>query len=272
MDTHTPTYAPRMTLRPEQYQVAIPSYARRLTLSAKTLPLLQRGGVDPSRITVVCATADEAAAYRVALMPELYGRIVVAAPSLRAARAHIAGMYPVGTPVVQIDDDVDSVVEALDKKTLRPVADLDRLFTDAFRQAQEQDCYLWGVAPVPNAFYLAPGQVKTGLRFCIGTLFGWWNRGPDHPTQQLVLDEKEDYERTLRFYDHDGKVLRLDGVSMRTRHYDEPGGMQTYRTVDDSHIAAAYLIDKWPQYVSINPRRTGPRAEVVLRARKRAPA
>jgi hypothetical protein len=254
---------------PDSYVVAIPTYRRRTALASKTLPLLLARGVDPQRITIVVADLAEADSYRAVLLPGTYGRISVASVTLRSARHHIAALYPDGTPVVQIDDDVSDVVEAVDKKTLRPVPNLDRMFRDAFTTAADKSCYLWGVAPVPNAFYLNPGKASAGLKFCIGTLFGWWSRGPHHTTQRLYLDEKEDYERTLRFYDHDGQVLRLDGVSIKTRHYEEPGGMQEYRTVQDSHFAAAYLQSQWPQYVHINTKRTGPRTEILLRARKR---
>ena len=45
-----------------------------------------------------------------------------------------------------------------------------------------------------------------------------------------TIDDKEDYERSIKYYLKDGGVLRFNNVTCRTNCRKEPGGMQVERT------------------------------------------
>jgi regulator of replication initiation timing len=100
---------------------------------------------------------------------------------------------------------------------------LGQLFIDTFKKCNEESINLWGIYPVENAWFMSPKET-TDLRFIVGPCFGIINR---HDSRlKLTLDEKENVERTLQYWSLDGKVLRLNNITLRTQYYKTPGGMQ----------------------------------------------
>lgn len=246
------------------YTVAIPSRGRADLLTRCTLPLLVAGGVDPGAIHV-WVTADELDAYDAAVAP-LFPRVAVmdhgGQPGMGNARNAIVGRYVPGTRLVQADDDLRAIDRRVDAKTLAPVADIDALFRDAFTATAQQGVSLWGIYPVRNAYFMQP-RLFLGLTYVIGCLFGMTVHGD--ASEQVVTDDKEDYERTLRHFLRDGAVARLDNVTVQSRFYTEPGGMQTYRTPDTIARGARTLVDTWPDLCSYTVSRARGTAEVRLK-------
>ena len=177
--------------------IAVPTYQRAATLVRCTLALLRRHAIDPGRVTLFVADADEEAVYEALLPLEYRRRIVRAVVGMRAVRNFIQQFYGDGVPVVALDDDVRDVVQRRDGRTLTPVADLAELFTDAFALADRAGAGLWGVYPVANALFMKP-TVTYDLRYVVGCLWGCWNSTVD--SLAVTLDDKEDYERTLKWY------------------------------------------------------------------------
>ena len=77
--------------------------------------------------------------------------------------------------------------------------------------------------------------------------------------------DKEDYERTIKYYLKDGGVLRFNNISCYTRCYKVAGGIQATRKIEDSNKNATILINKYPQLVSVNNGRNSPFVEILLR-------
>lgn len=246
------------------YRVAIPSHRRADRLAATTLAILLAGRVDERRVTVFVDDTDPTIdGYRA------LGVEVVALPTtgIAAARQAIARHYPPGTPVVCLDDDVTGIVRNREGE-LHPIADLDRWLRDAFTTTAGHDLHVWGVGPVPNAFYMRR-QVTTGLRFVIGTLYGFTAR-PDHPVHAPhTVPVKEDYETSLRAWWWDGGVVRLGDVAVQADHYKAPGGCVDTRTTEASETAARELISQWPGLVRRNTRRASGHAEITLATKGR---
>lgn len=241
--------------RPADYQVAIPSYKRPDGLMSKTIPLLMAGGVDPLRITVFLHDNDpDRAAYERVLRGT---GITVTATTRRGItdqRTGIIDAYPAGTPLVCMDDDVTGVVEAVTKKKLGPVADLDGLFRSMFLDTAARDLWVWGLAPVANAFYLTPGRRAEGLKFLIFTLYGCFTR-PGHPVHTFTVPYKDEHELSLRAWWWDGAVLRHDGMAAKANFYTAPGGCQGQRTVALVVESVASLRAQWPGLVRMNTRK-----------------
>lgn len=259
-------------------EVAIPSYARAETLATKTLPMLADGGVDAERITVFVADAAQADGYRDLVDPTLYGEIVVvgyeatsqpdaldAGPyNLGVARNFIARHYDRGTPVFQIDDDLRGFVERVDEKTARPIAAAD-VIDRGFRAADRLGFSLWGVYAVRNPYFMKP-RVRTDLCYVCGGAFGFRATSADHAL--VRLDDKEDFERSIRWYLAEGGVCRLDDVAMMTEGYAGAGGMQETRSSENIDASARWLVAEFPDLASLNTTKKSGKTEVRLRDRR----
>lgn len=247
------------------YQVAIPSYQRAGTLAAKTLPLLLERGVDPDRVTVFVADDDEADAYHP--VTEAAGvALAVAVPGMGAVRNFIMAHYPADTRLVQVDDDLMDIRRRVDPKTTTPVADLpSEVFAEGFSMADMVGAGLWGIYPVLNPMFMKP-RTTTDLRYIVGC---FWGSTVHHAAHQLVtLDDKEDFERTIRYYLADGAVVRLEAFAPKTRYYKEPGGMQVTRTEARVDQSARTLAARYPDLCRLNTSKKGGHTELRLRDRR----
>lgn len=245
------------------WTVCVPSYRRAETLATRTLPLLLDRGVPPEAVEVWLSDPDEQAAYATACshLPGVKWR--AGAPTLRANRNAAMAGHELGAHLVFMDDDLRDVLELVPETgKLRPLADLPAVFDRGFTEAAHLGVRLWGISPVANGFYMRPGE-RAGLLFAWANLYGLVNdRGEVSATE---LDEKEDYERTLRCWAADGAVLRLADVAAKAVEYRGEGGMVDTRTVEAQEAAVQHLLDTWPGLVHRNPRRKSGFPEVVLR-------
>lgn len=250
--------------------VLVPSYRRPACLVRKTLPLLLDRRVDPRDITVVVASTEERRAYLSAIRAAdlAVGEVVVAVPGMAAVRNWIADTYR--GRVVQIDDDVTEVAQWADPRTLVPVPSLPALFEEGFGHADAAGAELWGIYPVPNPYFMRPG-VRTDLRYIEGGFWGTTLTGAPH--QRVTMDDKEDYERSLRYYLACGTVVRIDYYTFRANYYTEPGGMQEERTAARVDASARELVARYPDLATLNTsKRSRPFTEIRLRDRRRATA
>jgi len=250
---------------PENYRVVVPSYRRAAALPIKTLAMLDRHGIDPARISIVVADEQERAVYDRIMPAEKYGELLVAVPGMGAVRNWIQEHFAEGELLWCIDDDIKELYERVDDKTKRPVADLHGFVTNAFHVLQETGLGLWGIYPVLNPFFMDEGYT-TDLRYIIGCCWGCTNRhGPDFA---VTLDDKEDFERTIKYYLADGGVVRFSGVAPATNYYDEPGGMQVERTEDRVTASAKVLVERYPDLCTLNTGKKSGHAEVRLKDRR----
>ena len=265
-----------------RFQIAIPSYRRSQLIGEKTLATLSRHSIPPSCITIFVANQTEYADYSSAVPSNLYQKIVIGELGLRNQRNFITRYYPAGTHLVQMDDDLDEIVilqgwQALAKgnrRTLKkqrrlvPIPDLNQFILDAFTLCQEKNIYLWGIYPVANSYFMAP-VVRTDLQFIVGPFWGCINRHDDKLA--ITLDEKENVERSLLYYTKDGGVIRFDYVSIITRYYRTPGGMQNSQNKNkrkrNAATSASILHKRYPNLTKIKTRKNG-RTEIVFKQPK----
>lgn len=245
-----------------EYRIAIPSYQRFNTLKDKTLTALAAVGADPDLIDVFVANEREAAIYKQCLTAGTYSRIIVGKKGMGAIRRFIQQFYEDGQRIVNVDDDIEGFFQRVDEKTLAPLDDFDFFVADGFKAAKVAGCRLWGIYPVANAYFMKP-RVATGLRYIIGAFWGVTNDRSEEVG--VTMDDKEDYERTIKFYLADGNVARLDYVTMKTRYYKEPGGMQVERTEERVTESAHELVHRYPYLCQINKGKKSSHTEVKLR-------
>lgn len=247
------------------YQICIPSYRRSKTLKDKTLSVLTKHNIDPNRVTIFVADADEHKAYSAELANTPYKNIVVGQLGIGNQRRFIQAYYPEGTRVVSFDDDISEVLRKVDDKTVVPVDNLETdVIIKGFTECEKNKANLFGVYAVNNPMFMKD-RVSVGLYFCVGTLHGMVIR--HDPDLTITIDEKDDYQRTLQHYVKDGAVVRLDYVTIKTKYYTEPGGMQgtDQRKAENIEKNAKFLADTYPQLCTMYIRESKGRAELRLR-------
>lgn len=229
---------------------AIPSHARADRIERWALTALAGAGIIPEQVTVFVTPGQEAA-YRQAIS---WGcEVVTGGHGLGAQRRAIDAHYGEGALVVQLDDDIRQVVRRMNEKQLTPVTDLHAEAIDAFALCTQVGARLWGVYPTLNAAWMK-ARSRVGLSFICGGLFGH----VVDPALPVTLDQKEDFERTLLYFEADGAVVRQEWLGMRTSMYN-PGGMQAEGHPDRAELnahAVRALRERWPRHVRV-ARRTG---------------
>jgi len=248
------------------YTIVIPSYKRPEGCRDKTLAVLHEYKIPKDSIVVVVADKDEKAIYEATLDPKTYGKILVGVPGLSNVRNWIFEHFPKGKPIVSCDDDIRGFIEydASQKRHERKLRSLKDVIKRGFTECKKADCGFWGVYPSANGFFMKP-TVTTDLRFIIGSFWGCFNPGKDI---HLDRSEKEDYERTIKFFLKDDAVVRLNFVSPKTAYYKEPGGMQTRDRQKHQQVAVKALLKKYPLFVKSNPTRKSGFPEIRLADRR----
>jgi hypothetical protein len=259
------------------FRIAIPSYNRHTLLSLHTLSTLQKYKISPSIIDIFVANKSEYNTYKKSLDPTSYNRIIIGKKGLRNQRNFIQQYYPENTNLVQMDDDIEDILELHEKTTkidpkqrknyqyiLKPISNLNSFIQDMFQKCRSSNAFLWGIYPVANAFFMTP-TISTSLKFIVGPMWGAIIR--HSPDLKLELDEKEDVERTLKYFHKDGIVVRANNITVKTKYYANKGGMQS--TSDDRKAdalkSAEYLVKKWQQYAKLHLTKKSGHPEVKLR-------
>jgi hypothetical protein len=231
------------------YRVAIPSYHRADRIGRLTLTTLFDGGVDMSRVDVWVASEEEARRYRGEVEAGFGANVIVhgLGPGLGRTRNAIADAYPAGTRLLQLDDDIRMIVQAVNSKNLIPLPNgaLHGWIERGFALANG---LLWCIYPAANPYYMAPrGYRNGGLWYAEGAWFGYTVAPEnDRAHQYVYTDHAEDFERSIRFFQHDGAMCRLDMLAARTAFWTEPGGMQDTRTTDNIEAGIEYVLRTYP--------------------------
>jgi len=248
------------------WKVVVPSYNRVDGFKNKTLKTLQYHKVPPSKIYLFVANEEQKKLYEDGLEPGSVGHIIVGIKGLVPVRNFIFEYFPKGTPLVSFDDDVRGFVrlEGEKMRDLRP-AEFGELVDMAFRECKDVGARFWGDYPVPNAYFMK-NTISYDLKFIMGSFWACFN-----PGKEIHIDigggEKEDYQRTIQFWEADGKVVRLNFLAHKTATYNEAGGLQSdgmAARVEREKSTVAAMLKKWPQYIRPNPRRKGPFPEISL--------
>jgi hypothetical protein len=245
--------------------VVIPSYNRVDTLKEKTLKLLQEYKIPASKIYLFVANEEQKTLYEAGLEKGSVGHIIVGVKGLAEVRNFIFKYFPKGKRLVCMDDDIRGLIEydSSAKRHERRLVSLSGVFNRGFEECKKAGANLWGIYPVANGFFMKP-TVSTELRFIIGSFWGCINPGNDAKYLLKLDSEKEDYQRTIQFWEADGVVVRLNFVSAKTAYYKEPGGMQEGDRVSKQRKTVKAMLKRWPQYIKMNPTRKSGYPEIKL--------
>jgi hypothetical protein len=246
-----------------KYEIAIPSYKRSKTLKEKTLSLLTKHNINPDLVTIFVANEEELKIYTNELKDTPYKKFVVGEVGIGAIRRFTQKYYPEGAYVMNFDDDLQECFVKIDDKTMVPVGNLEQdVIIRGFTACLENNAYLFGIYAAANPMFMK-NRVAVGLYYCIGSCWGLINRHDSDLT--VLLDDKEDFERTLQHYVKDSKVVRLDDITVKSKYYTEEGGMQVTRTTERILKSAENLVERFPGLCTMYIRETTGHAELRLR-------
>lgn len=243
----------------------VPSYRRAEAFASKTLQTLKRNRVDPR--TIYCFLSDPSEKDKYISQckitdSEYIPNFIDSVPTLAGNRNFIVSHFQEGQKIVWCDDDLVAINFRKDEKTLVETSDFLKHIDDAFSACKEKSSWIWGIYAASNPFFMKD-TIGEGLYYIIGSCYGTINRHSD--VAMVGLEDKEDFERTLKYYDNDGIVLRLNYLTVESAYYKEPGGMQETRTTERIDESAKYLAAKYPNYCTYYVRKTTGHAELRLR-------
>ena len=248
----------------DDYVVAIPTYDRVEKLQQKTLKTLQDYKID-QKIYIFVNDKPQYDLYKKGLEADTYTDIIISnTKGITDARNYIATYFPEGTNVVCLDDDLGTFVKKSGNKVAK-LKDLNEVFAEGFKKCKEEDTKLWGIYPVPNGLFMKD-TITTSLKFIIGLCYGFISTPKDKTLLTSVVKQKEDYERSIKYFIKFGKVIRLNYVSVRTTYYSK-GGISSWLKdrKKDMEVSAKALLKEYPDYVSHIFYRKDGTAEIKLK-------
>jgi hypothetical protein len=239
------------------YVVCIPSYKRAEICNEKTLAMLKTNHIPKDKIYVFVANKEEYEEYKKILDPTLYHKLIIGKKGLVPQRKIITDSFPDGKQIVSFDDDVKTVdLKMSGYKTL------DSFFKNTFEECQKQKAFIWGVYPVYNPFF-RKGQksISTCLNYIVGAFYGYINRPHLKGLEPILTKkngQKEDVERTIRYFKTDGIVLRFNRVGFVTKYYGSSGGLGTFDERLKPMLEASKVLKKhFSEYGDISTKKTG---------------
>jgi len=245
----------------KEYVVAIPSYSRADQLTKKTLQTLHNLSIPKEKIFVFIVQ-DQEEEYIAKTNPEYFHKFVIGEKGIVAQREFIENYFPEGTRIISFDDDIESI-----DLSLTEFQSAYEFFMEAFATCEREGAFIWSVYPVFNPFFRkARIPVTTGLSFAIGAFYGFINR-PNTPELVVVVDRsgnKEDVEKSIRYWKKDGKIVRFNRVGFKTKCFGNGGlGGLNERMAAQKQNALA-INEAFPENTRIKIRKNG-LYEIVLR-------
>ena len=218
--------------------IAIPTFRRANLISALTLKFLREAGYPPYLIKLFVASEEEAEEYRNLVPRLLYYDIVVGVPGLKEQRNFISNYFAEDEIIVQMDDDIKGI------KTVPFMSFIDLVLKGV--KAVEDAVGLWGIMPNDDGRKMKE-ETTIHLAHIIGCFFICRN----HREVVIGTTEKEDFERTILYFQLYGAVGRYKGAGVCTAYEKTPGGLQD---PDGQRRArqmegVRYMLDTYPEYV-----------------------
>lgn len=249
------------------YIICIPSYKRPTVCNDRTLKTLNDNGVNPSLIYVYVANKEDYDIYLEALNPKFYNKLIIGKKGLVPQRQFIMNQWPTGKNIVFLDDDVERIDLSL--STQFKSHSLDYFIKYAFSECVKHKSYIWGVYAVYNPFFRKTKQdMTTCLNYIVGAFYGIINRPKLDAIRLTITKEngqKEDVERTLKYFLQDGIVLRFNKVGFVTKYYGKEGGLGRFEDrLKPMADASARLKKQYGDYGNIKKRGNG-MVEFVLK-------
>ena len=249
------------------YVVCVPSYKRAQVCKERTLNTLRNNNIDAKKIYVYVANQEEFDMYKSTLDPTTYNKLIIGIIGLVPQRQFITNQWRDNEHIVFLDDDIERIDLSLSPQFKSH--NLDYFIKTAFDECIKMKSYIWGVYAVFNPFFRKERkELTTELNYIVGAFYGIINRPTLKEIQLTITKEngqKEDVERTLKYFSHDGIVLRFNKIGFKTKYYGKEGGLGKFADrINPALEASNKLKQKYSDYGNIKVRGNG-MAEFVLK-------
>jgi len=240
--------------------VCIPSYKRSKLCNEQTLNTLKNHKINSDIIYVFVANQKEYDEYKNVLNPSYYNKIIIGKKGLVQQRDFICDYFKPEKQIVFFDDDVKNIDFTLSPRFKK--SSLHNFFKEAFKDCEKYKAYIWGVYPVYNPYFRKDTQeLSTSLKYIVGAFYGIINR-PKLSSIKLTITrkngQKEDVERTIKYFKKDDIVLRYNKVGFETKYYGKKGGLGTFEErLKPMKEASEKLKKTYPEYGEIRLKKTG---------------
>eukprot|EP00435_Cladocopium_sp_Y103_P017074 s1738_g4.t1 len=255
------------------FLIVIPTYGRPDRLVRETLAFLRRQKIPQNLIEIWLAPGhapgqklSERERYEKALAPEWPDvHIRTGVKGVMQQRWRIGLAHPEGMHLVSFDDDIPEVFEKIkpgtSSDTMQPLeaGSLEAIIHHARDLMHQEGCYIWGLAPSANPMNLVVNRISRRNGMVNGFAYGYLNRH-DECFQSLYCSPTEDVERSCRFYEKDGVLLRYLMYAARTKFKAPDGISLLYENARarklDEEAAIVKISDEFPHLLQV---RTGER-------------
>lgn len=253
------------------YKIAVRSYNRSNTIK-KTLKILEDDGILKSLIYIFCPL-NQILEYK-SINGNDYHYIDGGDKGTNYCNKLINNYFELNDYIIQMDDDINGVYQLTTTKykdvIKRKVGDDPKLplglikksvleiIIEGKRQMEETLLNIWGMYPVNN-YYFMKNNITYDLRFCIGRIFGFINTKDIY----TVDDCRDDYERSILYYERDGGIIRFNKYVCDADTYIGAGGLAEIRTIDKMKKSVDYMLNTYPQYVGVKKTK-GKYPEIML--------
>ena len=233
----------------QSFVIAIPSHNRLNTLELKTLQFLKDSNLYGSIEIYIFVADDEYSAYFEKYHNEKDKVLVIKSVlGLNKQRNFMRNYFNENQRILYLDDDINTIQM---KDETEQLTNLKRIINKDFTRMEVRKCLLGSINPTNN-LYFCSNNITDGLYLCVGC----WYYEINKKYSCLYLDEensdeKEDYRRTLTFYNFFGSVYRNDTMCIKHIYNGTSGGMNNQDRINNNNKVCQELREKYPNLCMI---------------------
>lgn len=224
------------------YIIAVPSYNRHETILKATLSTLQRHNIPKDKIIIFVADQEQYDKY-----PTDYKK-VIGEKGMMNIRNFMTDYFEDKQKIFYLDDDIYEFYQK-DGDKITILNNLHESITNAFDILDKSKSQIFGFYPVNNGRFMKD-EITLNLTYIVGCCYGVIN----DKELKVSMDDKEDYERSIKSFLKYGNVVRINNISIKTKYYTEKGGLQSegMRNADKVNENAQLLVNTYPELCKIN--------------------
>jgi len=156
-----------------------------------------------------------------------------------------------------MDDDIFAIRQFNEIEGVKTLTDtnLKSIVSAGFKESIRVGSSIWGIYANDNHTRDMSDSITYDLCFLIGHFYGFINRTDDK--LKIDYDQKEDYQRSLKYFLKDGVLVRFNNICCITNTYKNIGGMNTdsNKRIEENNNTVDLLLDMYPEYIRLNKSR-----------------
>ena len=237
------------------YRIVIPSYHRDNIIQTHTLAYLERNNIDPNIVFIFIVEEDFELYDKIP--KRLFNKLIIGEKGIVYQREFIENYFEPGSKIISFDDDIKDLLF-----TVEQYENLDTFFNLCFDICIKEKSFIFGLYPVGNPFFANKNKLySTHLTYICSAVFGYINKENNkNPRCVITRDNgnKEDVERSIKYFLEDGKVVRFNTVCIKTKYYNTVGGLGLLcDRIAPMKLYSELLYKEYPDITKIKIRKNG---------------